>query len=178
MELLGWRHGDVVADFVRQDGPVRQPLGRRFARYLGAIGPGPLAELAAFEAAVAHAEPVDPEAVTCGQRGRRGEMVRIAGGFELIEASYDVVELAQSLQAGTPTVPLERPTHLAVARLPNGELFIADLTPEAAAALKRLRQGPLPRSGLSMPPEEVETLEELGVVVPLAWDDEPLEVQV
>jgi len=170
LELLGWKHAEVVAQFLAEDGAVRQPLGRRFAQYLNVSAPNRVAELCTFEAAIAHAELMDLAAATCGQIGPKGDEVRLTPGLELIHASYDVVELAQSLQAGQPTVPPERPTHLAIARMPNGELFIADLTDEAAGALAQLKRGPWPRQLLDISDEELETLEDLGIIIPSGWD--------
>lgn len=170
LELLGWKHAEVVARFVTSESPKRAPLGRRFASYLGTKSPSRVAELAAFEAAIAHANVIDLAAATCGQEGPLNDEVRLTTGLELVDASYDVVELAQSLQAGQPTVPPERPTHLAIARLPNGELFIADLTEEAADALGQLKSGPWPRALLDISDDELATLESLGIVIPAAWD--------
>ena len=170
IELLGWKHTEVVAEFIAADRNERKPLGHRFAQHLGLTAPRRVAELSSFEAAVAHAQPLDLACVTFGPDGPLNDEVQLAPGLQLIHASYDVVELAQSLQAGQPTIPPERPTHLAIARLPNGELFIADLTDEASEALSQLESGPWPRQLLRLSQSELDTLEELGIIVPSAWD--------
>lgn len=168
-ELLGWRREALAARFLASDKPERRPLGRRVADFLAREEPQPLAQLGAFEAAVSHADTVDPAEALFGVDGARGELVALAQGFELLHAGYDVVELATGLQAGQPTVPAQRPTDLAVARGPEGDPIVVDLSERAAWALARLADGPLPRRELGLPAAEVATLEELGLLVAVRW---------
>jgi len=168
-ELLGWRRETLVARFLEEDDAERRPLGRRLADFLTREEPRPLAQLAQFEAAVSHADTVDPAEALFGVDGAQGDLVALAQGFELLHAGYDVVELATGLQAGQPTVPAQRPTDLAVARGPEGDPIVVDLSERAAWALERLAQGPLPRQALGLPPAELATLEELGVLIAVRW---------
>ncbi|MGM0575660.1 MAG: hypothetical protein ACQEXJ_08020 [Myxococcota bacterium] len=160
-EALGSDVLDVAADFVRVEEPARRPLGRRFAAYLEATRPGPEADLARYEAAVAHAAPADATASTLGASEARDDLRRLADGVELLTVGHDVgVERP---------APLDKPLELALARGVDGDVRVAEVSPEAAAALRRLRAGPVDRGALGVGSDEVAALEGLGFVVPVAW---------
>lgn len=170
-QLLGDRATEVASRFVQHDAPMREPIGRRFARFLKGDERTALVSLAEYEAAITHADGPRPEAAL-GMSGARGERLRLADGIELIEADFDVAELASSVRAGQPSVPETRPTYLVVTRTLAGEVFVADLSPDAARAVQALREGPKRRSELRLGDTEVDTLAQFGLVLPVAWDSD------
>ena len=89
---------DLVPPFVAADGraPHRAPLGVRFARWLAANHPGPVADLARYEVALRTVR-ADPEAEVLGTQGAGW---RLARGAEAHAFDLDVVDLAERVDSG------------------------------------------------------------------------------
>jgi hypothetical protein len=158
---------DLAPRFVADDVPRRAPLAIRFADWLTAHAPGPLAVLARWEAAL-RAAGGEPEAVALGA----GSGVRIADGVAIVEAGVDVDELAEAVERGdvmaavrhgwpvldAPPAPC---VHL-VGRDAAGELVIASLP---ADLVPTLRIDPA-----ALPGDVRADLLHMGLLVPTTWD--------
>lgn len=175
-ELLGDALGPVVEAFVTGERATRGPIARRFARFLAAEAPGPAADLAAYEAAVAHPEAPDPAIDGFGPDAPpRDDRLQRPRGVELLAPAVDVRQLAARLRDDPDAVPddlaalPEKPHRLAVRRTAGGDVIVAELSPAAAAALERLERGPAPASDLALAPDERRSLSALGFLAPAAW---------
>lgn len=138
--------GDVpatVAGFVAQDTAVRAPLGRRFAAWLGGMdaavgvrGPAPTVsdapELAALEAAIAHAPPMDAAVAALRDAPDPGGPVCVAPGVELLPVSRTWVPWLTESKRARP-----RDGWIAVVREPDGQVALWEV--DAAANI-----GPTP----------------------------------
>lgn len=164
---------DLPAAFVRADAPERTPLGDRFAAWLAREQPGPVVELATYEAALRLAGG-DPLAGSLGQEGAVGPW-RCARGARAMVFERDPTVLAERVDAGEVRgltregrlvldgpVPEPDPTGLVVSRDGAGEVVVVEVPAEAAAALA---SGGEP----ALEPEERALLVELGLLVPTAW---------
>ena len=164
-----------VAAFLASDAAARSPLARRFAAWLRTTRPGPVADMATYEAAVAHPLPTDMEAATLGVGGARDKRRRRSPSFEVLRFGCDVLALAQALDELPPDEGQEpdgelvnRPICLAIGRPAHGELVITDITRATADALLNMDEAVEPASvGLSK--GEAAALEAVGVLVPSAW---------
>jgi hypothetical protein len=138
-QLLGESLSAHVDAFARQDLPRRRPLGRRFAESL--VPGSALAELAALEAALSHADPADLEAATL--RGEGEPPYRLRQGLELISSSYSVDLALDPEWRAAPSLPPARalPLHLLIFREPDGEVQVLEVMAETLAALRELRDG-------------------------------------
>ncbi len=126
---------DLVPAFVAADPWVRRPLGLRFADWLAAHHPGPVADLGRFEASL-RAVQGEPEAFVLGSGG---EGVRWLEGSVRLAFSADVPAFAERVEAGdvsgvvvdgaltTSVPPGGSPVNVVLARDPEGELVYADL---------------------------------------------------
>ncbi|MCB9682685.1 MAG: hypothetical protein H6733_14565 [Alphaproteobacteria bacterium] len=177
LDLLDASADDAIAAFVVQDGLTRSPLASRWAAWLHRTAPGVLADLAAWEAAVAtlpdHA-PADLPGPGADDRLRLGDTVR------LVHAAHDVLALAERVDQGGLTATwtpagvavhdhdgqgLEPcPTALVVARDADAEVLVLDVDPQTAAVLAALGDGGVP----DLPDDEREPLVDFGVLVPVA----------
>jgi hypothetical protein len=139
---------DLTPRFVAADAPRREPLGIRFAGWLTAHAPGPLADLARWEAALRAARG-EPDAVLLGP----GPDLRVAEGVHIVESGVDVDELAESVESGD-VMAVERdgwpvldapsaPSAHLVGRDAAGGLVIAELPPDLVPRL-RAAPGSLP----------------------------------
>lgn len=160
LKLLG--DGELINEFVKQDGYLRQPLGRRFAAFLAVRAPGPAAQVAALEAVLAQPPAPDP-AAGLGAAGARDGRRRWAAGLELLRADVDVLALLEALNAGRTPRLRRRPVNLVVGRAHDGEVVLAEVS---AAAADALAAGAAP----ALPSEERASLESLGLVLPVAWE--------
>ncbi|MCB9540380.1 MAG: hypothetical protein H6704_29540 [Myxococcales bacterium] len=153
---------DVLVDrFVDAEPPTRGPVARRFADFLAAEAPGAAADLARYEAAVAHTAP--PDAALDAFAGHPGADARLrrADGLE-------VLALGWSMEGPDALTP--RPHHRAVRRTSGGDVVVAEISDAAAAALARLdAEGPLLPEALGLAPAELEALIAGGLVGPAAW---------
>ena len=143
---------------------ARRPLGVRFATWLEGAHPGPVAEVARYEAALRSARG-EPEAGALGD----GEGWRLAEGVEVHRFSIDVGALAEALDAGeragrvvdgaltVEPPPRSAPNALAIGRDAAGELVIAEM--------------PLDGLGADDVPDAdvLAELAELGLAVPARW---------
>ncbi len=157
---------DLAPRFVATDAAAREPLGIRFAAWLTAHAPGPLADLARWEAALRAARG-EPDAAALGS----GQGARLAGGVRIVESGVDVDELAEGVERGDvmavmrdgwPALdaPREPSAHL-VGRDAADGLVIAELSPEL---LPTLRGDP------DALPDDVRThLTRLGLLVAARW---------
>lgn len=170
----------VVSEFLAQDLEDRAPLARRFAGYLRETRPGPVADLATYEAAIAHPLPPDPESATLGVAGARDKRRRRSSSFEILRFGCDVLSLAQALDAepgddpGTPEDEsaadlVTRPTCLVVGRPAHGELIISDITQATADALEAMGEQCVEPASVGLAKGEAAALEAVGVLVPAAW---------
>ncbi len=165
---LGRAADEVAATFTAQDAFVRQPLGRRFAGWLGARGADPEADVARWEAALVHAAPVDLVARTLGSADARGDAWRLAGGLELVRSPWDLGALSEAPTAR----PRPGPSSFLVGREASGEVLVAELSEAAADAVASLSSGPASDAELDargLGADERQHLRELGLLVPLAW---------
>lgn len=157
---------DVARVFVREDGPVRAPIGRRFARFVRAHAPHTAADdLARLEAALTHPRAADAETdsllVTGGMDDNHGEVLRLSGGVVLETFAFDVLE--------DTAAPLDEPLHLVV----HTRAFGVDLMEVSSPVFTYLSV--LASEGTAPPPEDPEVraslpqLREAGVVVPARY---------
>lgn len=162
----------VVDAFVRQAPPARGPIARRFARFLDAEAPGPVADVARYEAAVAHPEPADAALDAFGTLApASGGDWRLARGTELLPVGVDVRAMAAEPDAvpeDLDAVP-SRPHTLAIRRVSAGDVVVAELSSEAAATCRRLAEAPVSLSELSITADEWLALQSLGLIRPVAW---------
>jgi hypothetical protein len=131
---------DLAPRFVAEDTPLREPLGIRFSTWLTARAPGPLADLARWEAALRAARG-EPDAVLLGP----GSEPRLAEGVHLVESAVDVDELAAAVESGG-VMATERdgwpvldappaPSAHLVGRDAAGALVVAELPPDLVPVL-------------------------------------------
>jgi hypothetical protein len=154
-----------VAAFAEADGLLRQPIGRRFAAWMAERAPGPLAELAALEAAVTHARPPNPaEASLIELPVPPGQPCRLGSSLERLRLSID----PQRALAGAAPRARKAQTAVAVVRRGLGVDALA-LSPEAAAALDRLPDDPQALDALD--PADRDELVSLGIVAPCRFDE-------
>ena len=139
---LGPDGHQVVADWLVQDVPTRRPIGRRFAGWLASEFPE-LGDTARFEAAVAHALPVDAQNLTLGVEARSNARWMVSEGVELLEA----------------------PDPLAVFRAADGEVEAVRLD---AVTYSHLVSGQLDvLTGVVL-----EELASYGLIRPMAWAED------
>ncbi len=156
----------------------RRHLADRFATWLEHHQPGPLAELARWEALVITAPRRAPEHLR-GPAAREASW-QLAAGVGVARFESDVLQLAERVDQGSIVAlrrgdkaelePLDErelpqgPSALLVGRDEDGELLVLDIDPDTASVLVA---GPFEADRL--PPEELEALTELGVVHPTSW---------
>lgn len=136
LALLGETADAAVAAFTAADPWERTPLGHRFARLLAAAGPdlpADAVELAALEAAVTHAPAMDPLVAALRDAPDPGGPVRLAPGVAVIRAARDWRPWLGKPRRRRPELPPPAPTHLAVAREPDGDVTLWELDDAAAA---------------------------------------------
>ncbi|MEQ1505546.1 MAG: hypothetical protein ABMB14_25155, partial [Myxococcota bacterium] len=155
---------DLVTPFAAADRFERVPLGVRFARWLAGAHPGPVADLARYEASLRTARG-EAEA---GALGLAGTGWRLADGAEVHRYPFDVARLAEQVDAGEVSgavdpdgrlsVPVDAddggPVGLVVSRTATGDLVVAEIPADAD------------------PVDDAEVrsaLVGLGVVVPARW---------
>jgi len=152
--LLGEALPAQVAAFVQADDHVRGPAPRRFAAWLAQVDPGPVADVARYEAACAHPHAPDPCVDSLGE----GEgHLEVAEGVEVLDLVVDPTLLLQALEdESVAPETAERPTRLGIRQRAGGEVLVAELSAEAAAALSG-------RGALAAVPEDERTsLMQLG----------------
>lgn len=161
VQALGDDFDALVDRFVDVEPPTRGPVARRFAAFLAAEAPGPAADLARYEAAVAHTAPPDGALdAFAGSPGRDGRLRRAEG--------LEVLALGWSMEG--PDALSARPHHRAVRRASGGDVVVAELGGAAAAALERLRvEGPLTAAELALDAAELEALLAGGLIGPASW---------
>jgi hypothetical protein len=168
---LGRKLPELVAAFVEQDAPARVALGRRFAAYLARERPGPIAELAALEAAVCHARAPSAELATLPAREAAGEQVTLAEHAELVHAEHAVASAEPSAVA---RLPKGAAHYLGVVRGADGAIDVIAL-PEAAGRALLLGGGrPCERAELGLGDDDVEALLDAGLLAPAAYTWETL----
>ena len=166
-ELLAAEQGDrlagLLSDFVAWDRPRREFLGRRFALWLEEMGFHRQAEVAALEAAIAHAPPADGAALSLGCSAPAHPLWRLDPSVNILETNQAVMA-AVGLSDGGPD-----PAYLAVRRDAGGEVVILNLDERLGSALLRLRQGPLPRRRLALDEASFRVLQDNRLISPIAW---------
>ena len=175
LSLIADEAAETVEAFLEVDPTLRRPLARRFATYLTETRPGPVADLARYEAALAHPPPPDPESDTLGIRHALGGQRRRSTAFEVLHFTCDVVALASALDdAGelggeAAEAALSTPSHLLIGRPAHGELVISDVTALTAHALLAMGDASVDPSTMGLSRGEIAALEAIGVLVPSAW---------
>lgn len=169
---------ELVQAFLSQDVPRREALALRFARWLRDHHPGPLGDLAWWEAHAGHVPPFQPSL-----RGpARGPDLRVTPGWRVITAQHDVLDLAARVAEGSlgfrgatlvvhdgPS-PRSEPHALLLGRDPeDGEPIVLDVDPHTAALLQALpdKGGPLD----AIPTDERQALLDHGALQPVAWEE-------
>lgn len=149
MELFEDAGHDPVPAFAVADPAVREPIGDRFAAWLGGTGSEMAGALAAFEAALRYASTDGLVAALGAGRG-----VRPGTGVREIAAAWDPVELSDRAESGELVgrwdgarlhlevtdgdPPAARPTRLLVGRDPAGEVAVVDEDPADPTPLETL----------------------------------------
>jgi len=166
---------EVVGDFIEADTPTRAPLARRFARWLREVRPGPVADLALYEAILAHPGVPDAEALALGHAFPTDTRRRLAQGFEVVRFECDVVALASALESNDDADPTldgaevaESEHWLAIGRS-GDEIVLTDVQPDTARALLALAETPADPADVGLARAEAAALEAAGVLVPAAW---------
>lgn len=165
LEALGDEAEAALADFTAADEAIRAPLGLRFARFLQGSRPGAAADLALFEATVAHppsfnlAELILPAAEADGGLWRRAPRAAI------LLTGVDVVAFAEDPSAD----PLPSPDAVVVGRRVDGELDILQIPRAWAEVVDGLGDAPVALSDLPLDEEAIATLIELAVLQPTQW---------
>jgi hypothetical protein len=178
LTLLGDRAGAVVAALAAEDAPTRAPLAARFADHLREHHPGPVADLAAWEAAMARLPATAPEALSGPSRG---DGWRLGDHVQILHVGCDVLDLAERVESGEvdgvwqgDALTLHahdgrrlrpEPTALLLGRDPAGEVLLLDVDPETARLLAERPDAP----DDDLDPDERDTFVALGVLVPRAW---------
>lgn len=167
---MGLRLGD---SFTAADLPARQPLAERLASWLGQEHPGPLAELAQFEHALAAAR-CDGLARALGQEHAADHALRLADGFRLLMLDHDVVALAEAVEDGKLNIqrgndgspqlkdPPPRNCALVIGRNPADEVVLVEIPWQDGQALRDGRLGELGNEARA-------TLLQVAALVPTQW---------
>lgn len=173
-ELLADALHPVVDHFVRHDPPARLPIARRFAAFL-ATEPGPLADLAAYEAALAHPAPPDAALDSLAFTAPDDAPLCPADGLEVLDLAYDARALAATLDTDPDAIPEDldhippRPHTLALRRTAGGDLIVAEISTAARDLLRALADTPRAAAAIDLPPAELESLRALALVAPTRW---------
>ena len=159
---------DAVRDFTGEDPYLRAPLARRFATWLAGHDPA-VADIARLEAALRHAAPADLGELTlwAAETPARDALLRLAPGVEVVAVHHDCTGLIDPAEPLAPE-PLPAPVHYAIHRGSGGQVGLGELSPAAATALDLLAGGPRPRASLQLDETELDTLLQLGLVLPAA----------
>lgn len=164
---LDSERGAVMTRFVAQDAALRMPVGRRFARWMRQRRPGPAADLAVYEAALAHPRQPDAQALTLGSDPDLGadDLVALNGGVELVTLGHRIEADAD----GVASSGAAQIVHLALLRALDGDVAVFELPPAVAASLESLRAGPAEPSSVGLDVSETTTLRHHGILVPARW---------
>lgn len=177
-ELLGDHFRGEVEAFAKDDRFTRAHLAVRWGAWVAARHPGPLGDLATWEAAVATLSPNPPASLDGPASDDRR---RLAEGMQVLRFPHEVLSLAERAEAGGldavrgengslslvahDGLPVEpAPTAILLGRDASGEALVLDIDPAAADALASLGEGAVP----DLPADELEALTEFGVLVPVA----------
>jgi len=168
--LLGEHGTDVATLFVSQDAPQRTPLGRRFAAFLPGSAHDALTDVARFEAAIAHAQPADLEAITlAADVAIDGQTAWVRGpGGEVLSLAFDVPTLVEMLLR-THQIPEDAgdACALAVVSFADGDVGVLHLSEQAANVLDVTPSTPVAVDALDL--AEVSLLVEHGLLVPARY---------
>lgn len=165
----------TVQAFALDDGWTRAHVAQRFSTWLAQRHPGPLADVARFEAAVVTV-PATPPPAPLGPPA--GPERRLADGYVVVDFQTDVLDLVERIDRGDVALDADQrllvhagppvdvlPTTLILGRQEDGDLLLLDIDPDAGRALRSLGEGAVP----DLPPDEQEALEDHGALVPVAW---------
>jgi hypothetical protein len=168
---LGRKLPEVIAAFEADDAPARVAIGRRFAAHLARARPGPIAELAALEAAVCHARPPSAELATLPASEAAGEHVTLAEHAELVRAEHAVASVEPKAVA---RLAKGAAHYLGVARGADGAIDVIALPEAAGRALLLSRGRPCARTELGLGDDDVQALLDAGLLAPAAYRWETL----
>jgi hypothetical protein len=164
---LGARGPALAAAFARADAPHREPIGRRFAKFVAAELPKPLAELAQLEAAITHAHQPELAAQALDPREARGPGLRLSPGAEIVRMTHDVLALPAARVARAKPLPAARA--LLVVRGTGSEVDVVELPLALAEQLERHADEPLTRGDFADAPEALDLLLSCGAILPAAY---------
>ncbi len=170
----------LVAGFAEADDTRRRPLAHRFADWLAREHPGPLADLAHWEATARHLPPAQLDLGSPPTDDR----VQRAPGWSVVRTTHDVLALADAVEAGAigfrgPQLiahdgppPTPAPATILVGPHAEEGLVILDVDPATAEAWEALDDaGGVP----ALPADEVEALVSHGALqwasLGLWWHD-------
>ncbi len=172
--LLGEATTMVIEEFAKSSVPERGPLARRVAQMLTEQAPGATADVASYEAAIAH--PAPPDAVSdslSGPHPRSNEWTA-ASGVEVLYLKADVSEIINLVDDLPDELP-ERPHILAIRRASDGDVIVAEISRAAAELVETLREVPGPWTESSLSELEFKSLRDLGLLVPARYSmEQPL----
>lgn len=168
MAALGEAAEPCVRAFVEAEAPERAPLGKRFARYLARTQPGPVAELCAVEAAIAHA-PTRPLWADClDSFAGQNDAFRLAPALEIVIVAHDV--LSASAGRVKRAKRLAEPLGLVVMRRSGEPVDLIELPDALARALQaNAPEAPLPDALFAGDLTLRDELLARGVIVPVAY---------
>ena len=167
--LLGASLSEHVQRFVRVDAPERLALGDRFAAYLAAAAPGPVADQAQMDAAFAHLPMPDPDTASLPIDEAADDRLVLPRHVRVLSLRHAVAVDPAGIDARAGIAPVDPPLHLAAIRRPDGEVELLELQAEVVAALDAARHGPALPDALGLSPDAALGLLEAGVLCPVAW---------
>jgi hypothetical protein len=172
--LYGAGFTEVVARFLQQDAPVRLPLGRRFATWLGGEAGPALSDLCRFEAELAALPFNENEVVGLGE-DPEGTGLRLSEGARVVFSEVDLPALTKSVDfgdyvlRGSELVDVDgaeaavAPGAVVLVRGPEGDPNVVQVPLHDAEALLDLDRGAVLSEGVRT------KLLALGALAPERW---------
>jgi hypothetical protein len=151
----------LVDAFLVQDAALRLPIGLRFADFLQAELPGPVADFARVEASIVHARPMDAFATLHGSGPGNASKVSLSPSAEIVRMDHDVLEAAPRTLARCRR--RSTPRFIAVSRSAGEEVDLVDLPENVAIQLATRRSHTSQKLGLEQ--TALKELIDMGIVV-------------
>lgn len=153
---------EVLAGFVKAELLERLPIGKRFAQFVQKTLGGEAGELALVEAAITHAPPADVGLRTLQDEPARAPRYRRAPDVAMVDAGPFALKKLGIKSPGKQRVLL------AIQRSVEGRARVYPLSSAHGSLLRALDAGAvLPVD------DDLKNLVQQGLVVPLAYDDQP-----
>lgn len=150
---------DILHKFIQADRCERKPLGLRFAAWLAQNHPGIAADLAQFEASVAHAPPPDAACLSLGPYGDGS--YKLNPSIIFLETTW---ELMAKLGLSGDESEMDQAPCLIIQKDATGETRVVHPEPHVAQYLKALKAGQQPS-----PPHDAPALAMQGLITPTSW---------